>query len=435
MSRSTRDASDPAVAIGPDATRYLAWVDRRNGSEQIYVASYGDIDGWQSLGGSHFGGGVSNSFGASIQPTTAIDSAGNLLVAWTQWSDTGSNIQLATWNVTDQSWSTEAMTTSNTAHSPKLAVGSSIGPVLAWIDASSGVENGYALRFNGTSWSEIDGSASTTGITNSGSPVRNLELAADGDAVAVSWTETVGAVTQIYVKQFSVASDRWLGIADSATGVGVSASSAGAVESSIAYLAGEPVVAWLDGDVDEDLVGAQIRVRRFDGNGLIDATPEAIGTDGVAHTAPQLASGSGTVHLAWSRIAEIGSNTAENAVPIFVTTWDGDGFNSMFPTDISDRGVHRGQSDASNLSLAVDANGLPQIAWQESPENDASQVYLRGQTSAGQVTGSMYVADGTPGNTITEILASNDLGPGDWILIEGIQTADVTIGGNDGGVG
>ncbi len=74
---------EPAIAATA-AAQFIVWADKRNGNYEIYAVRH-SAAGWQELAGSAHGGGVSDTPGASRRPSVAVDAAGNLLVAWTEF--------------------------------------------------------------------------------------------------------------------------------------------------------------------------------------------------------------------------------------------------------------------------------------------------------------------------------------------------------------
>lgn len=428
------DAIEPDTIIAADGSRYLAWVDTRNGNQEIYVAKHTDAGGWQALGHSASGGGVSNTTTPSRRPKLAIDTQGNVVVAWTETSITGGDIYIARFDDQSGDWtnigSTRNVTGTGAADHPSL-INSNAGLILAWIDEGQGVANGYLRRFDGTLWQELAGSASSSGVTASAGNIADVAVAVEIDKIAVVWTQTVGDHSQIYALEYSQGS--WASIGGSTSADGISHSLDRASAPSPAYHGGDLFVSWLESNDGIKIAGPTVRVSRLVGASWTDVTPSLIDSDSVVTGLPQLASGGGELFFAWTASPDDGVVTPFFETPLFINHWDGNQFREVVPGDASDRGIHQGSTSPTKLSLTVDPNGNPYIAWQQTVVGQSERVYFRGDVhplSAGHV----YEADGSAGKTITELLAANDLAPGDTILITDDLVEDVVITAADSGV-
>jgi nitrous oxidase accessory protein NosD len=102
--------------------------------------------------------------------------------------------------------------------------------------------------------------------------------------------------------------------------------------------------------------------------------------------------------------------------------------------DASGAGVHPFGGDLSSLDLSVDTNGRPYLAWQESGPGAAAHVGFRGNLLPPFAPERTFVADGSAGKTIAELLAAHSLGAGDAIVIHGSWSEDVTITAAHAGV-
>ncbi len=101
ISNSPGIAQSPTLAIGT-AGPYVAWIDSRVGSPQVYVA-LNTIAGWRDLADSGRQGGISLLPGVSNstaeKPTIAIDAGGQPIVAWTQVVGSSRNIFVARYDL------------------------------------------------------------------------------------------------------------------------------------------------------------------------------------------------------------------------------------------------------------------------------------------------------------------------------------------------
>ncbi len=435
---ATTAAIEPDLVVAGDGTRYMTWVDARHGNHEIYVAKQTDINGWQLLG-DHSLGGVSATMTSSRRPTLAIDGSGAVVVAWTEFTPSGSNIRIAHYDAVTEAWEnvgpTQAITSNGTADNARL-VSSPAGLVLAWIDRSQGVDNGYLSRFDGNAWQELAGSASGNGVTNSATDIRDFSIAVDATAIAVAWTQSISNRSQIYVLEFDEGT--WSEIGGSASGDGVSDSIEHASLPTLTYQTGELFLAWVDSHDAHITAGPTIRVARQIGTTWSGVTPAMIASDAVATGLPRLASGGGQVYLAWTENIKADIANEENSAPfadatIAVTRWNGTAFDEVVPGDGSTNGIHYGNTTASTMNLEVNNLGQPFVIWQHTVAGVVDRVYLRGDVGP-QSTGQIYVADGTPGKSITELLAANSFTVGDTILVTSNLAEDVSIDASDAGV-
>jgi hypothetical protein len=67
-------AIEPSIVAGAGGAHYVAWVDGRNGNDEIYVAKYTAGSGWSELAGSAGGGGISYT-SSSSRPSITLDAA------------------------------------------------------------------------------------------------------------------------------------------------------------------------------------------------------------------------------------------------------------------------------------------------------------------------------------------------------------------------
>ncbi|MBI84895.1 MAG: hypothetical protein CMJ81_17005, partial [Planctomycetaceae bacterium] len=430
---------EPGVAINSAGKRYVAWADARHGNYEIYVAVHQSGSGWTQLAGSAQAGGLSDTASSSRRPAVAIGADDNPIVAWTERTLAGSVIRVASWDPAADSglgaWT--ALGTSLAANGisgageradDPLIVDTPSGPVVAWLDSSTGTTNVYVRRYSGGAWNELAGSASGGGVSNSASDVADLALASDGDNVAVAWTQTVGGRGEIYLRQFS--GGTWGELDGSATAGGVSKNSGDSFGATLAYHDGDLFAAW-----EDDTSGFfRIYATRFTAGtwgeaGTGSYVAEGVSAGGGRATEPGLAAQGDQLMLAW-RDNLVATNVDAHPA-LYVRQWSGTEFVEEVAGDARRQGVSLTGGVLLDSALALDANGSPLITWFE-PANSQGEIYLRGNTF--QLTGTTFTAGGTPGNTVQEILDANELGTGDLILVSGTFAAGFSITPADAGV-
>ncbi|NUM48759.1 MAG: CHAP domain-containing protein, partial [Anaerolineales bacterium] len=161
ISNNAGNSSAPSLALAPDGTPYVAWEDASSGNDEIYVRAWNGSN-WAEVGvGSASGGGISNSVGISGEPFIAIAPDGTPYVAWLNNSNGNHEIYVRAWN--GSSWAEVGVGSasgggiSNTVGYslfPTLAFNSNGTPYVAWQEDGSGSEI-YVRAWNGSSWAEV----------------------------------------------------------------------------------------------------------------------------------------------------------------------------------------------------------------------------------------------------------------------------------------
>jgi len=427
-------ALDPSLATGPGGT-YLAWADSRNGNFEIYVLMQA-AGAWHMLAGSAHNGGVSNSLRSSRRPSIALDASGNPVVAWTEFSASGSDILVAAFdpaaNEGQGGWvavgsSLNAGGISGTGNADNaMIVNTASGLAVAWEDDSSGSAQVYVRRFSGGNWIEVGaGSASGGGVTNVAGGIRDLAFATDGTKLAVAWSHPVTGIDQVFLLESS--GSTWNPLAGSGSGTGLSNTAQDATSPAVAYHAGSLFVAWQQ-NRPPNVQPTAIYAARFNGTSWGDAGPASRSGVGVSNSQgaaldPQLASNGGRLHLVWKD-----ETVRINQIALFARVWDGAGFDEELPGDASAQGVSETGGQMRELALAVNAAGHPFVAWEETAAS--AHVFLRGNTFD---IGTVHTV--TINSSVQTVLSQNNLEPGDVIYVQtGSFAGGFSVLGGDSGV-
>jgi len=128
------------VAVGADDHPVVAWVGACSGTAQQICALAHDGSSWHDLRGSFSGPGVSGTTGGSSDPSLAIDGDGN--------------------------------------------------PVIAWTDVTSDMTETFFRRFRGGLWTDIGGSGTWSGVSNSNTISLTPVVATGGGRTCVVWSES-----------------------------------------------------------------------------------------------------------------------------------------------------------------------------------------------------------------------------------------------------
>ncbi|MCC6640239.1 MAG: right-handed parallel beta-helix repeat-containing protein, partial [Deltaproteobacteria bacterium] len=430
---------DPALAIDALGQIWAAWADARNGSFEIYVARRG-AGGWESVAGSASGGGISRSASSSRRPVIAIDPiTGNPIVVWTEIAGSGSDLFAARfdpaanggaggWIALGTSLSPGGLSATGGADSAQI-VATSSGPAVAWLDTSTGARHVYAKRFSSGSWSALgSGAASGSGLSGASTVSGELALATSGTKLAAAWTASSSGVKQVHLREY--ASGGWNALGGSGSGGGVSQTTRDASAPAVAYLGADLFVAWQQAR-GPDVLASEIFAVRWSGAAFVAAGAGANAGTGISSTsgiavAPKLASGNGRLNLVWSDDSPLRREGA--GASFYAKVWNGSAFVEEIPGDAQAEGISATGGVPASAVLAVDAAGRPFLAWQEATPLRA-EIFVRGNDFDVQ---RVFAANAT--TSVAQVLAANDLGPGDVIVVEAGSQPGFTIGANDAGV-
>jgi parallel beta-helix repeat protein len=439
-------SGDPAlsfestIASGPNGT-YVAWVDARDGNFEIYVARLSST-GWEALGSSAGAGGISQSTASSRRPQLAIGTDGQPIVAWTEIQGSTANIFArrwdpsagsgGQWNVLGGSASGGGISLTGAADQPRI-VNTAAGPIVAWLDRSTGTANIYARRFNGTTWDALGSSVSGTGISGASSNVSGFALATNGTRTSVAWAESVAGRSQVRLREFNGAS--WVELNGSTSGNGISNSPGNAALPTAAYLGGDLFVAWQD-DASQEAPGTEIYAARHTGSNWSAAGSGAMSGGGVSQSTgnagePQLTAGGGRVQLVW--IDDRRESRTGDSLAISARVWNGSQFAEEVAGDASYEGVSLTAVSARGLAATTDSTGRPLVTWFE-PSSSRAEIFARGNLQSLDAPANVFLADARPGQTLQAILDANDLGPGDTIVMRGRHDGAVFVNAQDSGV-
>ena len=391
----------------------VAWTERTAAGTDIYAAEFnpaanGGAGGWLAVGNSLTGGGISGT-GAADQ-ATLLETAG--------------------------------------------------GPVVAWLDSSSGTAQVYAKQLVGGVWQAMgSGGASGGGISlGAVGGVTGLTAATDGTKVAVAWSQTAGTNLEIYLREFS--GGTWNELAGSASGSGLSQSAGDSDSPTLAYLSGSLFAAWRDQTAGR----SNVYVDRFNGAAWQAAGTGANTAGGITNTLgqslrPKLASGGGVLYLSWVEDRSLTPLSASaDPVPdltvLYVKKWNGSSFIEEVAGDASFGGVSPSAGVVQAQALVVDNAGHAQLVWQDATSG-TPQIYLRSNsfnigtvyyvndtstvgdtltTAIGSSTNT-GLTPGSPKASVQQVLDAYDLNPGDVIYVDtGTYSGTFTVVAQDAGV-
>jgi ribosomal protein L31/fibronectin type 3 domain-containing protein len=364
------------------------------------------------------------SAGDSYHPSLAIDIAGNVHIAWDDYtnyagSGTERDIFYKRWDASSSAWTiTEVVSTESTAtsYSPSLAVDTLGNLHIAWEDwtdyngAGTGGDIFYKRWDASTSSWTITEVVSTESTDTSRTP--SLAVDAAGD-VHIAWndqTDYAGAGTEmdIFYKRWNTTSSLWT------TTEVVSTESTGSSwhPSLVADAEGNVHITWQD---RTDYAGAgtdyDIFYKHWDASTSIWTTTEVISTESTSHSYhPSLAIDiAGNVHIAWEDWTDY--NGAGTDYDIFYKLWNSS-TSTWTPIEVVST---ESTEDSKYPSLAIDVVGDVHIAWYDYTNytgagTERDIFYKRWDASTSSWTITEVVSTESTGKSFNPSLAVDTLG-------------------------
>jgi hypothetical protein len=218
-----------SIAVDAAGRPVVAWRVRPETSTattRIMLRAW-DGTSWVERGGSGSGLGLSGMTGVRW-PSVAIDAQGQIVVAWDEWSSTSPSnfsVKVKRWNGTAWQAIDPPLATGN-AVSPRVAVDSTGRPIVAWTQSTpttAPTSRIYVQRWNGTVWEELGGSASGGGLGGAGFAATPALAVDEKDRIAVAWKSrnpAAGAEEDIFLRMWD--GQGWTELGGSGSGSGIS---------------------------------------------------------------------------------------------------------------------------------------------------------------------------------------------------------------------
>ena len=372
-------AANPSLAITPTGTPIIAW----SATGEIYVRRWNGTT-WAEIGaGSATGDGISENSGVSGWPSLALMPDGSPIIAWEDDSTGDQEIYVRRWN--GSTWVEMGGSASGGGISqnggdsrwPSLRVSAAGVPYVAWEDLSGGDREIFVRRWNGTAWVEVgSGSATGGGISNDSAGSRRPSLGIDAAGnLFVAWENINPPTHDIYVKSWN--GTFWVEMGGSATSGGISNDSAQSYWPSLAVPPdGKPVVVW-----GSDPTGSgmdEIFVRRWSGSDWVEMGSGSASGSGISNTSGEswfaslAIAADGRPVVAWQ-------DTSGGEEEIYFRRWNGSAWVELDTGSASGGGVCTDGAGEYSLypSVAASADGMLAVAWQNLPESGLADIYVR----------------------------------------------------------
>ncbi len=386
---STGNSYHPSIAVDGTGNVHVAWEDWTDygGSgtdNDIFYKCWNATTGtWKTIEVVS-----TESMGDSYSPTIAADGFGNVHVAWYDLSDYGGSgtdwdIFYKRWNATTGTWSgfintTDVISTESTdlSRKPSLAVDSSGNVHVAWEDCTdyggSGTDNDIFYKC----WNTSTSSWTTTVLisTESTGNSYNPSIAVDGsENVHVAWYDLTdyggsGTDKDIFYKRWN-ATGIWSGFINTTDIVSTESSNDSWLLAIAVDGSGNVYVAWCDlTDYGGSGTDPDIFYKCWNTTTGIWNTTEVVSTEstGISFHPTIAVDGSGNVHVAWMDYTDYeGAGTdrdifykRRNAI---TGIWSG----YVNASDVVST-ESTGQFYNSSPTIAVDTTGNVHVAWDDS---------------------------------------------------------------------
>ncbi|MCG3257442.1 MAG: hypothetical protein KAU62_15170, partial [Candidatus Heimdallarchaeota archaeon] len=314
------------------------------------------------------------STGNSVEPSLAVDAAGNVHIAWidsTDYAGSGTDYDIfyKYWDASSSSWTTaEVVSTESTGESylPSLAVDAAGNVHIAWTDVTdyAGAGTDWDIFYkrwvsSSSAWTTAE-VVSTESTGNSDNPYLAVDAAGN---VHITWEDSTdyagsGTDIDIFYKYWDMSTSLW-----TTTEVVFTESTSTSYQPSLAVdAAGDVHIACLDyTDYAGSGTDMDIFYKYWDASSSSWTTAEVVSTESTDTSShPSLAVDvAGNVHIAWEDVTDYASAGIDD--DIFYKRWEISTF-SWTTTEVVSTGS---TADSSQPSLAVDAAGDVHIAWYE----------------------------------------------------------------------
>lgn len=243
----------PTLAVDVNGNPIATWIENDGTSFNIYVKKWNGSN-WIQLGNFL----DMHTDTQAFIPSIAIDSQGNPIVAWYEQDGTSFNTYVKKWNGTE--WqlmgdgALDINLNQNTGYTA-LATDSSGNPVIVWEESDGTSVNIYVKKWNGDAW-DLIGDTFVDANENQNALHPAVAIGSDGNPV-VSWDETDGTSTNIYVKKWN--GTAWESVGNNFLDINENKNS-GHPSVSIDNQ-GNPLVSWFEQDDTTD----SVYVKRWNG--------------------------------------------------------------------------------------------------------------------------------------------------------------------------
>ncbi|MCG3256617.1 MAG: hypothetical protein KAU62_11045 [Candidatus Heimdallarchaeota archaeon] len=364
------------------------------------------------------------STGSSYVPSLVVDSAGDVHIAWsdvTDYAGAGGELDIfyKFWNATSESWNTTVVVSTESvadSYDPSIAVDSTGNVHIAWEDLTDYAGSGTDRDIFYKRWDASSSSWTLTEVvfTISTEHAYDPSLVSDyAGNIHIAWHENTdyagaGTDTDIFYKRWDASTSSWTTTEVVSTeSTGSSAVSSLAVDST-----GNVHIAWEDfTDYAGSGIDRDIFYKRWDASSSSWTLTEVVSTESTSRSyPPSLAVDSaGNVLIAWHEQSSYAGSGSD--VDIFYKRWDASS-SSWATTEVVST---ESTSTSKYPSLAVDSAGTFHIAWEDYTDyagagTDTDIFYKQWDASFFSWTTTEVVSTESTANSYNPSLAVDTLG-------------------------
>ncbi|MFC2156051.1 sialidase family protein, partial [Acidobacteriota bacterium] len=354
ISGTLKDSLYPDIAVDSNGNVNVAWFDWPYlGNCDIYYRRSTDFGAtWDTIVN------ISNSTNDSKAPSIAVDDTGNINVAW--YDDYSSYVHEIKFKRSTDSGATwgSTVTVSNYtgyARRPDIALDSSGNLNLVWTGGNPGDYEIYFSRStdNGATWSSFVNISNSSGLSQS--PVIAVDSSGN---LNTAWYDNSPGNYEIYFSRSTDNGTTW------STPVNVSNTTATSYAPAIVVdTNGNLCIAWYDKKTNT----WQVYFSRSTNNGTTWSTMQNVSNASVACSHPGIAVDSAVnINMVWSK------NTWYNEPIIFGRSID-NGANWSTPLDITNNPM-----STMNPEISLDSNGNIYVVWDDDGGPDNKFIYFTG---------------------------------------------------------
>lgn len=278
------------------------------------------------------------------------------------------------------------------SYNPSLVLDGNDYPVIAWEDYSPGTGQIFARRWDGSTWAEMSGSGSASGISNNPNTNQwvSLVMGPTGAPLAV-WQASGMAVFGV-----GNSNSAWAPLgAQGNISPGITGTNGFAQLTPLLALAsdGQPLVAY----VGQPSGKSDVYVLKFDGShwAPLGGGNNVSQMPGYATAPAFVTNNAGTPYVAWQAASASSSNGE-----IYVATYSGGAWVGLAGSQ-NGNGISNTPGDSATPALALSPNGLPMVAWADNTAGNY-EIYVRmwngsaWQAPAGSASGGGISNNPTP---------------------------------------
>jgi len=388
ISTNTGTSESPSLYLDSSRNAHIAWYDTTSGNEEIYYLKW-DGTAWVDANGSGQGSiNISNTIGGSYQPSLRLDGSGKPHIAWKDYTPGNFDIYYLKWSGTEWvdvkgSSGKEVINVSNTStdsYHASLRLDGLGRPHVAWFENTSGNNDIYYLKWDGTEWVDVKGSSGKEAVnvsTNTGSSENpSLYLDSSGNP-HIAWHDDTSGDEEVYYLKWN--DTEWVDVKGSSGKEVINVSNRPGDSGNVSlYLdsSGNPHIAWYDFASGKN----DIYYLKWNGTAWVDVNgssgQESINISdksGISNYPSLYLDNYDNPHIAWHN--SLSGTSGPN--DIYYLKWNGTAWVDGDGSGQESINISANDGDSSYPSLYLDSSDNPHIAWKDKTPGVYDIYYLK----------------------------------------------------------